>query len=555
MPSSEAAARFKRKRDVTTTAPNKKSRASPDAEMEDSGAEVLLLEQGILESRKNYNDITKLLGMVSDSEDGELSMLAAVALCRIFVRLLAQGSLTLKKKSSEKEATVVKWLRTQLGEYQSSLVAIMQEDEVTSNHLKLCMTLLKAEGDHYNGVGDYQFPHGFLNNIITTLVTKENEEGIKAYIEEYVEEHDDIRYFTFKGLRTVLGNLADTMSDDEAAQTLIFDQAFTIMSALDGVPESADEIEDFYVTPPPSKKHEIYSVQKHKAQGQKAWLALLQNAKTKDQMKRSLDIMSTVIAPWFSKPEMLADFLTSSYDAGGSMSLLALSGVFYLIKERNLDYPSFYVKLYSLLDRDLLHSKHRSRFLRLMDTFLNSTHLPAALVASFVKRLARLALNAPPSAIVSIVPWMYNILKHHPQCTFMIHREVKDPEIQKQINGEGAKDPFNPDERDPLETRAIDSCLWEVVQLQSHYHPNVATIAKIVSEQFTKQAYNIEDFLDHSYATLLDAEMGKEVKKTPVVEFQIPKRIFMPQDDPAVAPDNFISRLWDFGGPGQQTVA
>lgn len=292
------------------------------------------------------------------------------------------------------------------------------------------------------------------------------------------------------------------MSDDEAAQALIFDQAFTIMSALDGVPESADEIEDFYVTPPPSKKHEIYSVQKHKAQGQKAWLALLQNAKTKDQMKRSLDIMSTVIAPWFSKPEMLADFLTSSYDAGGSMSLLALSGVFYLIKERNLDYPSFYVKLYSLLDRDLLHSKHRSRFLRLMDTFLNSTHLPAALVASFVKRLARLALNAPPSAIVSIIPWMYNILKHHPQCTFMIHREVRDPEVQKQINEEGAKDPFNPDERDPLETAAIDSCLWEVVQLQSHYHPNVATIAKIISEQFTKQAYNIEDFLDHSYATV-----------------------------------------------------
>jgi U3 small nucleolar RNA-associated protein 19 len=292
------------------------------------------------------------------------------------------------------------------------------------------------------------------------------------------------------------------MAEDEAAQALIFNRAFTLMSALDGVPESSDEIEDFYVSPPQSKKHELFSVQKHKAQGQKAWLAVLQIAKTKDQMKRVLDIMSTVIAPWFSNPEMLADFLTSSYDAGGSMSLLALSGVFYLIKERNLDYPSFYPKLYSLLDRDLLHSKHRSRFLRLMDTFLNSTHLPAALVASFIKRLARLALNAPPSAIVSIVPWMYNILKHHPQCTFMIHREVRDPELQKQIDEEGAKDPFDPEEADPMETGAIDSCLWEVVQLQSHYHPNVATIAKIMSEQFTKQAYNIEDFLDHSYATV-----------------------------------------------------
>lgn len=293
-----------------------------------------------------------------------------------------------------------------------------------------------------------------------------------------------------------------TLADDESMQAIIFARCFTLMSALDGVPENADELEDFYINPPQNKKHELFSIPKHKAQGQKAWLAVLHIANTKDQTKRVLDVMSTVIAPWFSNPELLADFLTSSYDAGGSMSLLALSGVFYLIKERNLDYPSFYPKLYSLLDRDLLHSKHRSRFLRLMDTFLNSTHLPAALVASFIKRLGRLALNAPPSAIVSIVPWMYNILKHHPQCTFMIHREVRDPEVQKHIDEEGAKDPFNPEETDPLETGAIDSCLWEVVQLQSHYHPNVATIAKIISEQFTKQAYNIEDFLDHSYATV-----------------------------------------------------
>jgi U3 small nucleolar RNA-associated protein 19 len=214
--------------------------------------------------------------------------------------------------------------------------------------------------------------------------------------------------------------------------------------------------------------------------------------------------MSTVIAPWFTSPELLADFLTDSYNSGGSISLLALSGVFYLIQERNLDYPSFYTKLYSLLDREILHSKHRSRFLRLMDTFLASTHLPAALVASFVKRLARLSLNAPPSAIVFVVPWMYNILKSHPLCTFMIHRDTRGAEIKEMIENGGLSDPYIPHEADPMETRAIDSCLWEIVQLQSHYHPNVATIAKIISEQFTKQSYNLEDFLDHSYSSVSD---------------------------------------------------
>ena len=53
-------------------------------------------------------------------------------------------------------------------------------------------------------------------------------------------------------------------------------------------------------------------------------------------------------------------------------------------------------------------------------------------------------------------------------------------------------DPFDTEEEDPMETDAISSSLWELVMLQSHYHPNVATLAKIISEQFTKYAYNLE---------------------------------------------------------------
>lgn len=282
----------------------------------------------------------------------------------------------------------------------------------------------------------------------------------------------------------------------------LFDRAFALISSLDGVPASADELEDFYVPKPKKKSHNVRSVVQHRRQAEEAWQAVMNLAESKDQRKRVLDIMSTVIAPWFTRPELLADFLTSSYDAGGSMSLLALSGVFYLIQERNLDYPSFYPKLYSLLNRDILHSKHRSRFFRLLDTFLASTHLPAALVASFIKRLARLSLSAPPSAIVFVVPWIYNLFKRHPLCTFLMHRVPRSVEGKSQIEENGFEDPFLPEVADPMETRAIESCVWELVQLQSHYHPNVATIAKIISEQFTKHSYNMEDFLDHSYASV-----------------------------------------------------
>ncbi|CAM1506667.1 Fc.00g063080.m01.CDS01 [Cosmosporella sp. VM-42] len=547
MPPAAAGERIKRKRVSTTEKPTKRRRSSSDDGSDDPNAKILLMEQGILESKKNYNDITVLLSAMDDFDSASPEpMLAAVALCRIFVRLLAQGALIAKKTLSEKDLVVVGWLKEQFAEYKTKLLAILGDEELAATALTLSMRALKAEGEFLYDKDEYTFPKVFLRDIVSVLIMSDNEDVIKIYVEEFVEEYDDIRYYTFSSIKAVLEGFSNQKTPGG-----LFGRVFALLSALDGVPESADELEDFYVPRPKKKSHSLRNVTHHKKQGQAAWLALMNIANIKDERKRLLDIMSTVIAPWFIKPELLADFLSNTYDTGGSMALLALSGVFYLIQERNLDYPSFYPKLYSLLDRDILHSKHRSRFFRLLDTFLGSTHLPAALVASFVKRLSRLALNAPPSAIVFTTPWIYNLLKRHPSCTFMIHRETRDPEVKKHINDHGAEDPFLPEETDPMETHAIDSCLWELVQLQSHYHPNVATISKIISEQFTKQGYNIEDFLDHSYATLLEAEIAKDVRKAPVVEFHIPKKVFIPQEAPTAEPDKLVVKLWDFGGSAQ----
>ena len=298
----------------------------------------------------------------------------------------------------------------------------------------------------------------------------------------------------------------------------------------------------------------MLSVNSHKKRAQDAWLAILRNNLAQSQRKALLRIMVHNIEPWFNRPELLMDFLTDSYNVGGATSLLALSGLFYLIQEKNLDYPQFYQKLYSLLDADLLHSKHRSRFFRLMNTFLASTHLPAALIASFMKRLSRLSLNAPPAAVVAIVPFIYNLMKEHPTCAFMMHRTIRDEDTKTQLEAEGMDDPFNATEPDPTRTKAIESSLWEIETLQSHYHPNVAAIARIISEQFTKQFYNLEDFLDYTYQGMLQAELGTEdkpFKRTPVVEYQIPRRIFtdrMLEEDGGQdsGPGSLIRGLWDF---------
>ncbi|KAL7975778.1 hypothetical protein Chor_002420 [Crotalus horridus] len=148
------------------------------------------------------------------------------------------------------------------------------------------------------------------------------------------------------------------------------------------------------------------------------------------------------------------DFLTVAYDVGGDISLLALNGLFVLIVQYNLEYPEFYTKLYSHLDPSIFHVKCRARFFRLLDLFLSSSHLPAYLVAAFAKRLSRLALTAPPDGLLIVIPFICNLLRRHQSCQALIHRPHGPAEMPE--------DPYRMEEKDPLESRALESSLWEI---------------------------------------------------------------------------------------------
>ena len=45
---------------------------------------------------------------------------------------------------------------------------------------------------------------------------------------------------------------------------------------------------------------------------------------------------------------------------------------------------------------------------------------------------------------------------------------------------------------------------------------------------------------------MLDAELAKDVKKTPIVEYEIPKKIFMKHDTDSPQQDSLLVQLWDF---------
>lgn len=54
--------------------------------------------------------------------------------------------------------------------------------------------------------------------------------------------------------------------------------------------------------------------------------------------------------------------------------------------------------------------------------FLPHSHLPAYLVAAFIKRLSRLALTAPPEALLMVIPFICNLFRRHPACKVLMHR-------------------------------------------------------------------------------------------------------------------------------------
>lgn len=504
-------------------APRKRSKASPNADE----VSVKALEAAIAESQKHYNNIATLVARAKEEASSTRpGNEATVALCRIFSRLQAEGRLAKSRSTtSEKEELITSWLRARAKEYRHILKGMIENEagQRAELALTLAMQLVKQEIATSRTTAESIWKSGAFPEYCNAALKSRDGTGLLTFfVEKYVQLYDDVRQHTF----VRIADLATTQLSETAKSNMLF-----LLCSVDVPDQAKTVLKGLFSKPTEAGKEANIKLTSHKRAAQDAWLALMRSGLDKVQTKTILGTMTRNVVPWFVSPELLMDFLTDAFDVGGATSLLALSGLFYLMQERNLDYPAFYTKLYSLLDADLMHSKHRSRFFRLMNTFLSSTHLPANIVASFIKRLSRLALHAPPAGIVAVVPWTYNMFKSHPACTFMMHRVPRSTEELQELEQHGALDPYDASEPDPSNTGAIDSCVWELVTLQSHYHPNVASLARIVSEQFTKANYNLDDFLDHSYHSLVEAELGsggqvKDVKKTPVVEYEIPKKIF-----------------------------
>jgi len=105
-------------------------------------------------------------------------------------------------------------------------------------------------------------------------------------------------------------------------ETPIFDEnLFIILHAIRNFPNSDEEISEFEVyisASKTTKKSPCTHLSQEKKVFQECWLGFLKRPSQTHQ-KEILTIMPTRIIPHFTKPQLLMDFLTDSYDSGTSM--------------------------------------------------------------------------------------------------------------------------------------------------------------------------------------------------------------------------------------------
>src|SRR5690242_17091177 len=88
--------------------PSSKRRAVASDQSKNEQARIEELEAQISESRKYYNNIATLISMLNgdDSSEQSTNLAVAVALCRVFCRLIAGGNLQQPSTASDQEKII-----------------------------------------------------------------------------------------------------------------------------------------------------------------------------------------------------------------------------------------------------------------------------------------------------------------------------------------------------------------------------------------------------------------------------------------------------------------
>lgn len=399
----------------------------------------------ILADQSKINGIVDIIEELS-SKDSAVVLECIDGSCKIFSELIQSGAFPItkvskiaKKKSKipEKPELIFEaWLRHNYALTVNKLLALLRHSspKIMEKVVETLMIFVKAENLKLQQRSTVLiFSNDLFLRIVKQLTNGLHSNTLAAKLLKPYYQYNDISYYMLRNVGKIVSTFLDEMptkcGPHFAENVYHLLQSTVIPECQDDVPGnlfaiSTETMEGNEL----SGNHTIMNLNSYKKAFTSAWMSFLSLQLDKNLYRRVMVMLDERVVPYLVDPKILMDFLMDSYDIGGMISILALNSLFVLIHKYNLDYPNFYQKLYCLFNEEIFHLKYRARFFYLADLFLMSTHLPAYLVAAFIKRLSRLALSAPPHGVALIVTFVSNLLKRHPNCNVLIHRKMRKQE-------------------------------------------------------------------------------------------------------------------------------
>ena len=186
-----------KKRKRTDGLTSKSVKKTVSKENEDNSAKIFLLEEKILESQRNFNSIATLLQFLDEDDIDGTRNTAAIALCRVFCRLMAAGKLTKTKESSENAQTVSQWLLERFEDFKRAMCTWIRSTDAAKQSLALTLLMqyMKEEARQKTRL------HGTFANLLKSLLdAPAADSACNEFVIKYVNVYDDIRYFTFHAI-------------------------------------------------------------------------------------------------------------------------------------------------------------------------------------------------------------------------------------------------------------------------------------------------------------------------------------------------------------------
>ncbi|XP_041347995.1 nucleolar complex protein 4 homolog A-like [Gigantopelta aegis] len=482
-----------------------------------------------IESRKHINGLVDILGNLQSSNENVI-VASIHGLHSVFHHFLSTSEMYSEVSAVGEDITGLSkaeqyklWLRQHYVLTCNGLVDLLHHSSYKVQELSMTTLMKFIKDESHNPLQKptqgHTFPEQLFKRLFLCLIPSDkNMQPLFMRFQEYTE-FDDVRYFCMQCLNN---SLKKEQVSSEQVTDVYLSNIFACLENLNFTEEASSMSNFLSPLPEQTKQTKLTDWREHRKLFTNVWILFLSFKLTTGLYKKVLMILHDKVIPYVSCPLFLSDFLTESYNVGGAISLLALNGLFLLVSKYNLDYPDFYKKLYALFEPSIFHVKYRSRFFYLANMFLSSTHLPAYLVASFAKKLSRILLTAPSSGLRLAIPFMLNLVIRHPNLKVMLNRTNGPTDI--------TSDPYNYDETDPGKSKALDSCLWELKTLQSHYCPDIVSQASRIEHPLSTTETDLSELLDITEDEMVEKEVKKKKKDIPLT-FEPPKGLFDTKDD------------------------